>query len=91
MALGDFGVQKVVGGCHFDRAGAEVGVYRFIGDHGNFSVLSPFGRSLVGGNRQNDFLVNQVLVSFVLGIDGYGRVAEHCFRSGCGHDNIFKI
>jgi hypothetical protein len=46
-------------------------------------------RDLAAVERVDDVLAVQVLVLGVLRVDGHGRVAEHGFQTGGGHDDLF--
>ena len=75
MAQTDFVVVAVVGRGDLQRAGAEFPLHMVIKDHGNRPA----------GERQGDADGVQMLVAFVLGMDGHGGVAQHGFRPGGGH------
>ena len=76
VALADFEVVGIVRGRDFDDAGAEFAVNIGVGDDGNFAIHQ----------RQHHVLADEVLVAFVLGMDGDGGVAEHRFRARGGDD-----
>ena len=79
VAFADFVVVEVMRRCDFHATGAEVFFNVFVGNHGDGTA----------GQRQNQFLSNQMGITFVLGIDGNGHVAQQRFGTGGGDDDGF--
>ncbi len=74
MALSHLKVVGVMGGGNLHHARAELPVHVGVGDHGNHPVHQG----------QHHALSNQMAVSFILGMDGYGGIAQHGLRTGGG-------
>ena len=81
MALADLEIIEVVGRRHLDRARALFRVGVFVGDN---NELAP-------DDGQNAVPAHQVLVAFVVGMNGDGDVAEHGFGPGGGDGDEFAL
>ncbi len=66
-----FIVIRIVGWCYLDRASAELGLDKLIGDY----------RNLATHNGQPQQLPDHFTVSLVFGIYRHGGIAQHRFRS----------
>ena len=77
VAQRHFVVGGIVGGSHFDTAGAELRIDQLIENDGNGLVAE----------RQEYLLAAQILVARVLGMHRHGFVAQHRFRAGGGDDD----
>ncbi|CNM74069.1 Uncharacterised protein [Mycobacterium tuberculosis] len=78
MAHPDFEVVGVVGGCDFDRAGAEFRVHVLVGDNGQLPVDEWV--------RQAG--ADQVTVALVIGMDGDRGIAQHRLDPGGGDHDV---
>ena len=77
MTLADGKVVKIMTGRNLDRSAAKSRIYIVISDNGNQPVKQ----------RQDYLFTNQLLVTAVLGMNRYGRITEHRFRTGGGNGN----
>lgn len=77
MTQGHFKVVGIVGRRYLDGPGTEGGIDVAVGNNGYFPV----------DQGQNHRFTNNAAVALILGVYGYGRVAQHGFRSGSGHGN----
>ena len=75
VADADFVVGRVVRGGDFDRTGAELRIYRFVGDDG-YAAAQP---------RQDGGLTDEALPAWVVGVDGDSGIAQDGLRAGGGH------
>src|SRR5262245_35410501 len=69
MALSDLPVVKIMGGSNLDATSAELSVHVVVGDY----------QYRAAGERQPDLPADEMAISFVLGMYGYGNIAEHGF------------
>ena len=79
VVLADGVIVGVVGGCDLERAGTEGAVDIFIRNHGNAPAQ----------DGHQHVLADVLLVAFVLGVDGYGSIAQNGFRAGGCHGDVF--
>ena len=70
-------IVRIVRGRDFHRAGPELRVHLLVGDDGDLTIHQ----------RQDDHLADQVLVAFVFGMHGHGRIAQHGLGAGRGHNH----
>ena len=75
----NFKVVGVMGGSNFNNARTLCHIGMFIADNGDFFIQQG----------QNDMTAVQMLVSFVLCVNGNRRIAQHCFGTGCGKFKLF--
>src|SRR5450830_273130 len=78
VALADFVVVEVVGRGDLHAAGAEFRVAIVVGDD----------RDTPANQWQLDELADQGLVALIVRVNGHGGIAEHCFRTGGGDDQV---
>ncbi len=74
VTLADLIVVQIVRGRHLDHAGTEFAIDVVVGDHRDFAV----------SEWQPDHFADQLRIAFVFGMDHYGDVAEHGFRTRGG-------
>ena len=79
MTAAHFKVVEVVRRRDLHAARAEFAVDVFVGDHGNLAV----------GERKFQRLADQMLIAFVIRMDGDGLVAKERFRTRRRHDDAF--
>ena len=80
MSETNFKVVRVMGRCDFYNTCTEFSIYIFIGNDGNFLIQH--------GN--NTGFAYQMLISFILGMNGNGSIAQHSFGS-CGSQSQLFI
>ncbi len=83
VALADGEVVGVVRGRDLDGAGAELGLGPVVGEDGDFACW--FSKD--AGEWESDQFADEFRVARVVGIDGYGDVAEHGFGARGGDDD----
>ena len=86
MALADGEVVGVVRGRDFDGAGAELGFGPVVGEDGDFAVGLP----LVSVRGTRTFLPMRCGVALVVGVYGYGGVAEHGLGARGGDGDVSR-
>src|SRR5690606_27061367 len=73
-------VVEVVRRGDLDRAGPLLRI----------GILIRNDRNLTPDQRQHHRLADEVLVAFVIGVNGNGRITEHRLWTGCSNDNIAR-
>mmetsp|Transcript_14923 Transcript_14923/g.25629 ORF Transcript_14923/g.25629 Transcript_14923/m.25629 type:complete len:306 (-) Transcript_14923:342-1259(-) len=68
--------------CHFDSTGTKIHINQHtIQNNWNFAI----------NKRMFQFLSVIFLISFVVGVNGNGGVAQHCFNTCCGHNQLVVV
>ena len=80
MPLTNFVVIKVMGRGYLDATAAEFGIDMLIGNDGN---RPP-------GQRQFNFLADQIGISFIIRVHGNGCIAQHSLGPGGGYHKILN-
>ena len=79
MANTNFEVVRVMCGCDFYNTCTKFSVYIVICNDGNFFIQ----------NGNDTCFADQVLISFIFGMNRYSCIAQHCFRSCCCQSQFF--
>ena len=73
VALANFVVVRVMGGCYFNYTSTKFHINIRIRNNGDFLV----------NNRKNCCFSDKVFISVIIGVNGNGSIAKHCFGTSC--------